>query len=301
MKSTNSVAPRSLCADHRSFNRTVWTLLMAMLSLCNVLTGRAAQEVFWPFNSFPPPAWRFASTTVPTTQWNIQGQLSLVRNLVITNLSNPIILPALGDSITNNASVRMDCEISHDFGMSWQPYSGEGDMSLVLSHTNDSTGVRMFGTEIYGLHIVLGGPPGPGGGPNLVIIQESLFEGSLGQLVVTPTNGGYFLSSFVDLRLERGLSFGGPWFPGMPPAHVELSGPAGVPAVLSVSRVNATDAKICWSTQTDGQYQLQRKNSIAGGTWTDVGAALAGTSSNVCVVEAIDPGTNQFYRVQLSP
>jgi hypothetical protein len=302
MKSTNSVSARSLCADRHSFSRTVWTLLMAMLSLCSALSGRAAQEVFWPFNSFPPPAWRFASDSGQQVAFPVLGGgVVLARNFVITNLSNPIILPPLGDSATNDANVRVDCELSQDFGMSWQPYSGNGDMSLVLSHTNDGSGVRMFGMEISGLNIVLGGPPGPGGGPNLVRMRESPFQASLGQLIVSATNGGFFLSSFADLLLEREGPFFGQWTPGNLPAHVELSGPPGVPAVLSVSRLNATDAKICWSTQTDGQYQLQRKNSVAGGTWTDVGAALAGTSSNVCVIEAIDPGTNQFYRVQLSP
>jgi hypothetical protein len=118
---------------------------------------------------------------------------------------------------------------------------------------------------------------------------------------VTATNGGYFLSSFADLSLEGSQGFGGPWFPANSPVHVELSGPPGVPAVLSVSQLNGANAMICWSTQTNGQYQLQRKNSVDGANWTSVGAALTGTVSNLCVIEAIAPKTNQFYRVRLSP
>ena len=159
----------------------------------------------------------------------------------------------------------------------------------------------MFGTEMLVLDMTIVGPPPSGGGsPRLVRMRESPFQASLGQLVVTSTNNGFFVNSFVDLSLKReGPNFG-QWTPAMSLAHVELSGPPGVPAVLSVSQLNATTAMICWSTQTNGQYQLQRNGSVEGGTWTDVGAALAGTSSNVCVIEAIS-AAKRFYRVRLSP
>jgi hypothetical protein len=159
----------------------------------------------------------------------------------------------------------------------------------------------MFGTEMLSLNTTLVGPPPGGGPPRIVMFRESALQASLGQLVVTATNGGYFFSSVVDVSLEMGQNFGAFWSPGSNPAHLELSGPAGVPAVLSVSRTSASEAMICWSTQTNGQYQLQRKGSVTGGTWTSVGALLPGTSSNLCVIEAIAPGINQFYRVQLSP
>jgi hypothetical protein len=181
MNSSSSVLSRFFCADRHSFTRTAW-MLIAVLSLSSVLTARAAPQTFWPFNSFPPSAWSFSSASGAQIAFSLQGGgLVLARNFVITNLNNSIVLPALGDSVTNKATVRMDCQLSYDFGAHWDLFSGSGDMSLSLSHTNDMDGARMFGTEISYLNIVLSGPS-PGGPPRLFFIQESPFLASVNLL-----------------------------------------------------------------------------------------------------------------------
>lgn len=267
-----------------------------MLSLNFSVPGRAASDTFWPFNLFPPPAWSAAnpdasvsSAAVPTV-----GTITS-RYFVFTNFSNPIVLPGPGSSVTHeNASTTFNSESSLDGGATWAPYSGIGATSLIFRNTNDTTGIRRFEVEITSHSIPVDGAYGA------ATVRESPTLASLGELVVTATNGGFLYRGFVDVILEVSVDDGANWFAMAPAAHMEFSGPAGAPAVVSISKADTT-ITMCWQTEASGEYQLQRTGALGGTNWTNVGSPQPGDGSELCAVDDFSPATNQFYRVQLLP
>lgn len=270
--------------------------LLAAISFISAIPVWAAQETFWPFNSFPPPAWSLSYTSASPISATVPSVGTIMsRRFVLTNFSNPITLPALSNSaVYNNASTRIDFETSLDGGVNWAPYSGSGSATLTLRHTNGAPGVRLFELELSSQNIPVTGTFGA------ATVRESPTLASLGQLVVTATNGGFFYRGFVNFHLEVSVDNGANWFAASPAAYVELSGPAGVPATMSISKSNTT-MTICWRTEALGQYQLQRIGALGGTNWTNVGSPQAGNGSDVCIIDAFNAATNQFYRVQLSP
>jgi hypothetical protein len=270
--------------------------LLVAMSLGPAVPARAAQETFWPFNLFPPPAWSLSYTDASTMSATVPGVGTITtRYAKLSSFSNPIILPGLGNSaVYNNVSTRFDTESSLDGGASWAAYLGFGATSLTLRQTNDTAGVRRFEMELSSQSIPVNGAFGA------ATVRENATLASLGELVVTTTNGGFFYRGFVNFHLEVSVDNGASWYAFSPPVYVELSGAAGVLAAMSIAK-SSTTATICWRTEAIGQYQLQRTGALGGTNWTNVGSAQAGNGSDVCVVEALSTATNQFYRVQLSP
>jgi hypothetical protein len=165
---------------------------------------------------------------------------------------------------------------------------------MTVQQTNSSGDTRQFALEIVALNMTVNGAYGP------AFVRESPTVASAGQLTATQTNGGYLISGFLNLNLEVSVDGGGTWYLSSPPVYLELSGPPGTPAILSVARANETNVMICWSTQAGGNYQLQRKESVSQTNWTNVGTAQAG-GSTLCVNDTLSAASNGFYRVQLSP
>lgn len=267
--------------------------LLALLALAT--PGWCAQFIFWPFNLFPASSWSTTysdSSTIAATVPTVGTITS--RHLQLSTFSNPITLPGPGASATwNNASTRFDSETSLDGGANWAPYQGFGPVSFTLRHTNESAGVRHFEWEITSQNVPVNGSYGA------ATVRESPSLASLGQLVVMATNGGFFYRGSVSLHLEVSLD-GANWFPFSPAASLELIGPAGTPALLSITRAETT-VSLCWSTEAVGEYQLQRTSELVTTNWTNVGLPLAGTGGEICVPDTFTPGTNQFYRVKLAP
>jgi hypothetical protein len=270
--------------------------LLAIMSLGPLVPARAAQEIFWPFNSFPPPGSRLSYTDESDGSATVPGVgVITTRHIALSTYSNPIILPGLSNSVVyNNASTRFDSESSLDGGANWAPYLGFGATSLTLRQTNETGSVRRFEMELSSQNIPVNGAYGA------ATVRESAALASLGELVVTATNGGFFYRGFVTFNLEVSVDNGASWFAFSPATYVELSGVAGAPARLSISRSNAT-VTICWRTEASGQYQLQRTGALGGANWVKVGLPQAGDGSEVCVIETLGTATNQFYRLQLSP
>ena len=257
----------------------------------------AAQQTFWPFNSFPPTPWSLSSTDSTTTAASVPGVGTITsRRFVITNFSNPTALPSFGnETIYNNASTRMDFETSLDGGANWLPYTGSGAMSIRVNYADGPPALRLFLLEVLSLDVPVNGSAGA------AVVRESPTLPSTGQLIVTSTNGGNFFSGYVNLALEVSVNNGVNWFASSPAVYVELRGPAGIPSTMSITKSSATQVTICWSTQTGGDYQLQRKGSLNETNWTNVGVSQAGTGATICLSDTLDATSNQFYRVQLSP
>jgi hypothetical protein len=271
-------------------------ILFAAFFWSSAIPARAAQETFWPFNLFPLLDAQLSYTNDATTSVAVPGVGTITsRRVALSGYSNPIVLPGLGNSaVYNYASTQFGSESSLDGGVNWAPYEGIGSTSLTLRQTNDTAGIRRFEMELSSQAIPVNGAYGA------ATVRESPALASLGELVVTTTNGGFFYRGFANLFLEVSVDNGANWAALSPAAYVELAGSAGAPTSLSISNANNT-VMICWRTEAAGQYQLQKISTVGGTNWTNVGSPQAGNGAEVCVSEAFNTATNQFYRVQLSP
>lgn len=60
-------------------------------------------------------------------------------------------------------------------------------------------------------------------------------------------------------------------------------------------------AEICWSSETNRTYQVQWAPALPATNWTDLGSAVAGTGTNVCVFDSTRGSGRRFYRVEVVP
>ena len=64
----------------------------------------------------------------------------------------------------------------------------------------------------------------------------------------------------------------------------------------------ASGIEICWSSETNQNYQVQYNSDLAGVDWLDVGGQVQGNGSQKCIVDSLGPGQlRRFYRVVLVP
>jgi len=256
---------------------------------------RAAQQIFWPIDQFPPPTWRFASTNDAATAFNLPGQPPvLLRRFSLTNLVPSIMPPLLGsNAVASIPNPLSQYEASYDVGANWTNVFAPGfGMTLQLSHTNDSGASRIFDLELTALNIPLV--------PFVAApLRQSQFQRSPGQMTITTTNGGFLISGFIQVSLEIG--YGAGWFPASTPTYLELSGPPGIPALMSIAPPVSGNIQLCWTTQNNAHYQVQQNSTLGSLNWTNIGVPVPGNGSNVCASVPFTGVTNQFYRVQLSP
>ena len=273
-----------------------FTPLLAAMSLGLAVPAGAAQETFWPFNLFPAPGSSLSYTNASTISAEVPGVGTITtRHARLSDFSNPIVLPAAGDSaVYYNANTRFDTESSLDGGANWAAYLGSGATSLTLRQTNDTAGVRRFEMDLSSGSIPVNGSFGA------ATVRESPTLASLGELVVTATNGGFFYSGFVNFNLEVSVDNGASWYAFSSAAYVELSGVSAAPARLAIL-TSGTTIEFSWRTEALGQYQLQATDTLGGTNWINVGTPQAGTGAETFVFETLSTATNQFYRLQLSP
>jgi hypothetical protein len=60
-------------------------------------------------------------------------------------------------------------------------------------------------------------------------------------------------------------------------------------------------AEICWPSETNRMYQVQWASSLSATNWTDFGAAVVGTGTNICIFDSTRGSDGRFYRVEIVP
>jgi hypothetical protein len=183
-------------------------------------------------------------------------------------------------------------EQSSDFGASWQPRQGVGPIQVQLIHTADLGATRLFDLECSNWIL--------SGGAALWVVPHSgkTLRAILGQLVITTTNGGYLISGYINVWFD--LNVGSSFVPANSSAYLELGGHRArggadgdgprcgqCPSLLDhpdQCAIPVAEERCCSAHQLD-----------------DLGAALSGTTTNLCVTDAVIGQTNRYYRVRLSP
>jgi len=59
--------------------------------------------------------------------------------------------------------------------------------------------------------------------------------------------------------------------------------------------------EICWASGIGLSYQVQWSTVASGGSWSNLGGAVAGTGAEICVFDSTRRGTERFYRIQTNP
>ena len=133
-------------------------------------------------------------------------------------------------------------------------------------------------------------------------IRESPTNSSSGETLLVPTNGGYLISGFLNVRWMLSFNGGISYRPANASAYLELSGPPGQTAPsLRITSPEAGSIQVCWPTQINRQYQLQSINALGPTNWTNLGAPVPGSGTNVCASDSIPAGVSRFYRVVIRP
>jgi hypothetical protein len=120
---------------------------------------------------------------------------------------------------------------------------------------------------------------------------------SSGQTLLAPTSGGYLISGFLNAQWQ-GFHKGITWYTASTNFYLELSGPTVAnPIKLQISEPTTGTVQVCWPTQTNYLYQVQKLSNLAGTNWANLGSPLPGTGSTICQSYSSLGGSNQFYRV----
>jgi len=65
--------------------------------------------------------------------------------------------------------------------------------------------------------------------------------------------------------------------------------------------IQVATVAVRWPSTTGTVYQLQYRSSLTGDIWTNLGAPIDGTGSNIVVLDSVLDQPRRFYRVQLAP
>lgn len=71
------------------------------------------------------------------------------------------------------------------------------------------------------------------------------------------------------------------------------------PPVFQQTIMTSKGLALTWSVVPTLAYQLQYTTNLASGNWINVGSVLSGTNSTMSVTNAVGPGSQGFYRIEL--
>jgi len=74
-----------------------------------------------------------------------------------------------------------------------------------------------------------------------------------------------------------------------------------VPGPPPLLTIGVSQVRVCWDSESDAQYQVQYRSDLTTNLWTDLGAALPGTGTTICILDAVLGQERRFYRVIETP
>src|SRR4029077_4236053 len=140
-------------------------------------------EHFNPTGMLPPTNTVYIS---PALWHALYAQGIVIRDVRHRFFTQGIPLPPLGTTQTHSFGSEVDFEVSTDNGATFQPASGNANVTVQVTHTQDTAAGSVFATEMLQLDLTAGG----------IMLRESPTLQSIGQTTVRPVAGGYMISSF---------------------------------------------------------------------------------------------------------
>lgn len=221
----------------------------------------------------PPPGASFDSVkSEDIVKFVLAGFGTLyLRDVVHTNLPNPIPPPPRGGSATWSATnTLMTGAISLDQQV-WFPVQATGPAEVIIQNTNPpNAALNLFPTRLTQLSLSGNSPLG------LFRLRASPSPNrpSLGQHTLRAEPRGFRASSYLDVQLDLSTDNGQTWIPADRALRVYASAPRAAPGKLWISHTQGPTGGMIvlnWFSQ----FQLQRA-SQAGGPYTDIVGVMDG-------------------------
>jgi hypothetical protein len=251
----------------------------------------ALQQTFWPNYQWLPPNWHFTYTNSSSVVYftNSATVIYSVRQLAIQPTTDTSITPPATNSsaVYSNTMCILSFQDSTN-GTDWYSAQATGQVCIAVIYTNSPMYIQMTNTTFSGTNSL---------GTFRLRANTSTTKPSSGQTLLAPTSGGYLISGLINAQWE-GFGSGITWKPASTNVYLELSGPSVAPSILlQINQPTAGNVQVCWPTQTNYLYQVQKLSSLAGTNWSNLGSPLPGTGSTICQSYSSVGGSNQFYRV----
>src|SRR5262249_9624653 len=110
----------------------------------------------------------------------------------------------------------------------FQPLTGNANVTVQVTHTQDAGGASFYDTEMLQLNLTSGN----------IMLRESPTRQSTGKTAIRPESAGFMISRFFDICTEISLDGGATWTPSQGAAHVELrNDPRQVPPVTEPTQL----------------------------------------------------------------
>src|SRR6185436_1718576 len=146
-------------------------------------------QFFFPIPVLPPHDGVYISPAL----WHVlYAQGIVIRDVRHRFFTDSFPPPPLDTTETHSFGSQVDFEVSFDNGATFQPGSGNAQVTVRITHTQDVGGVSVYDTEMLQLDLT-----GTG-----FMLRESPTLQSTGQTTVRPVAGGYLIGSFFDIFTE---------------------------------------------------------------------------------------------------
>jgi hypothetical protein len=124
-----------------------------------------------------------------------------VRNFTIDAVTpNPV----MGSGATFNSFFDIFTELSIDSGLTWNPVSGSGNISVTPALRGNISGIETWSSSVNDMTATTGSG---------VMFRESPTLSSTGTNTYKPVSNGYMIDSFFDVFLEMSTNGGETWQP----------------------------------------------------------------------------------------
>lgn len=273
---------QSRCAG---FCKLVAALTLLMLSGHQLY---ALPQTFSAANQWVPANWHFTYTNGNAVVYftNSTTVVYSARKFALQPSTDTSITPPSSglSAVYSNTACILSFEDSTN-GVTWYPAQSTGYVYMAVINTNSPMTIQMTNSFFSGSN-----------GLGTFRIRANTTKVSSGQTLLTPTTGGYLISGFLNVQWE-GFGSGISWKAANTNAYLELSGPSAAPSIkLQISQPTSGTVQVCWPTQTNYVYQLQKNTNPATTNWSNVGSPQSGNGATVCESYSA-VGNNLNYRV----
>jgi hypothetical protein len=173
------------------------------------------KALFFPTNLLPPPNGTYIS---PAQYHALYASGIIISNVTHRAFTYSLPPPPLGTSATHTFNSELDFDLSLNDGASFTRVTAPAQVTVNLQAIGTLPGgEQVYNTEMLQLNISGGTLPA-----NLQVrASKSLPSG--GQTTITPTPGGFMISSFFDIFTELSLDGGNTWSaPSTQAGHMDL-------------------------------------------------------------------------------
>ncbi|HXU79602.1 MAG TPA: HYR domain-containing protein, partial [Methylomirabilota bacterium] len=201
----------------------LFTSTACLITVCDraVAQSTPPEALFMTTNLIPPPNGIYVAA--PGSRVDFPNGIVL-SNILIHDVIPGFTPPSAGLSVTHTFRGWLDVDISFDHGTNFVHSAASNICSINLQGMSpDNSGVQSYDTEMLQLDI-------SGGNLPAVMIRESPTLRSSGHTQISPTPGGFRVSSFFDVFTELSLDGGRTWIPAVQATHIDLRvDPAQIP------------------------------------------------------------------------